>query len=245
MENQVVLITGAANGIGAAMAKLFALNNYKVIINYNNSEVNAKNLVKDLSYVKFEPYACKADVQNEDEIKNMIKDIINNFGHIDILINNAGIASSNLLIDENLDSIQKVINTNLVGTINCTKHVCKHMISQGYGKIINISSIWGKYGACMESIYSASKGGIITFTKAMAKELASANITVNCIAPGIVETNMMNVYSLEEKNELKEQIPLNRFAKPEEIANLALFLASEKADYITGQTIIIDGGFTL
>lgn len=245
MKNKVVLITGASNGIGAEMAKLFALKSFKVVINYNNSQENAINLANEICSIGQTAIAIKADVSSPNDISNMISETIQTFGHIDILINNAGICSNNLLIDEFEDNINKLISVNLTSTINCTKQVCKHMISNGTGKIINISSIWGLYGAASESVYSATKGGIIAFTKAMAKELAYSGITVNCIAPGVVDTKMMSNYSPSEIEDIKQQIPLGRFANPSEIAKLALFLASDDANYITGQILTIDGGFTL
>ena len=245
MKNKVVLITGASNGIGMEMAKEFAKQGCKVIINYNNSKQNALDLANQICSNGQTAIAMQADVCVVKNIENMVDEIIKIFGHIDILINNAGISSNCLLIDESSENINNLINTNLIGTINSTKEVCKYMIKQGFGKIINISSIWGIFGAANESVYSASKGGIISFTKAMAKELAYCGITVNCIAPGVVETNMMNDYSDIEKQDIKSQIPLDRFAQPQEIANLAVFLASKQADYITGQIITIDGGFTL
>lgn len=245
MENKVVLITGASNGIGSAMAKMFAQNGYKVVINYNHSFDNAKNLADEICSMGQTAVVCKCDVGKSDEVKAMIDEVIDTFGHIDVLINNAGICSNNILIDETDDNINKVISTNLIGTINCTKYVSKHMLQREQGKIINISSIWGIFGASNESIYSASKGGVITFSKAMAKELGYNGITVNCIAPGVVDTKMMSNYTTEELEDIKNNIPLKRFATPSEIANLAVFLASNNADYITGQVITIDGGFTL
>lgn len=245
MENKVVLITGASNGIGSAMAKMFAKDGCKVVINYNQSFDNAKKLADEICAMNQTAIICKCDVSKSNEVKTMIDEVLTTFGHIDILINNAGICSSNILIDETEDNIDKVISTNLIGTINCTKYVSKHMLQRQQGKIINISSIWGIFGASNESVYSASKGGVITFSKAMAKELAYNNITVNCIAPGVVDTKMMSNYSLEELENIKNDIPLGRFATPNEIASLALFLASKNADYITGQVITIDGGFTL
>ena len=245
MENKIVLITGASNGIGKEMAKAFALNGYKVVINYNKSKEHAIALANEICSNGQTAFAIKADVSKPKEVYEMIDEILKTFGHIDILINNAGICSNSLLIDESDEDINNVINTNLIGTINCTKQACIHMIKRGYGKIINISSIWGVCGASNESVYSASKGGIIAFSKAMAKELAYSGITVNCIAPGVVETNMMKDFTDTEKQDIKSEIPLGRFARPQEIANLAMFLASKQADYITGQTITIDGGFTL
>ncbi|MBQ7884929.1 MAG: SDR family oxidoreductase [Clostridia bacterium] len=245
MNSKVVLITGASNGIGKAMAILFAQNGYRVVIGYNNSNKSAQELANSLCQNGHTAICVKADISKDDQVNALVQETISTFGHIDVLINNAGVCSYNLLIDEDIQTINKTISTNLVGTINCTKYVCKHMMQNKYGKIINMSSVWGLYGASNESIYSASKGGIIAFTKAMAKELSYSGITVNCIAPGIVDTNMMSKFSPEELSQLKSEIPLGRFANPDEIAQLALFLASDNANYITGQTIQIDGGFAL
>ncbi|MBE7082556.1 MAG: glucose 1-dehydrogenase [Clostridiales bacterium] len=243
MENKVVLITGAAKGIGASMAELFAQKGYKVVINYNKSEMEAVAFANKICAKGQIALPFKADISKNEQAEQLIAFALKNFGHIDVLINNAGISTNKLLVDESYENITQLINNNLVSTINTTRLVAKHMITQGQGKILNISSIWGLYGASNESVYSASKGGIIAFTKAMAKELAYNNITVNCIAPGVVETDMLNCYNQKEKETLKQEIPLNRFANPSEIAELALFLASEKSDYITGQVIQIDGGF--
>lgn len=243
MENKVVLITGASNGIGASMAKTFAQNGYTVVINYNKSKDNAEKLEKELINLGYNAICIKANVANPIECKQMIQTAIKTFGHIDVLINNAGICSNNILIDETDDNINNVISTNLLGTIYCSKEVANYMIKRNFGKIINISSIWGVCGASGETVYSASKGGIIAFTKALSKELAYNNITVNAIAPGVVNTNMMKNYTNEELISIKNEIPLRRFAECKEIANLALYLASDNANYITGQTIQIDGGF--
>lgn len=245
MNSKVVLITGASNGIGKAMAILFAQNGYRVVIGYNNSDKSAQELANSLCQNGYTAICVKADISKDDQVNALVQETISTFGHIDVLINNAGVCSYNLLIDEDIQTINKTISTNLVGTINCTKCVCKHMMQNKCGKIINMSSVWGLYGASNESIYSASKGGIIAFTKAMAKELSYSGITVNCIAPGIVDTNMMSKFSSDELSQLKSEIPFGRFANPDEIAQLALFLASDKANYITGQTIQIDGGFAL
>lgn len=245
MENKVVLITGASRGLGAEMAKQFALNGYKVAINYNKSKTQAETLVNELNNQGYTAMCVQADISNASEVNVMIKSVIKTFGHIDVLINNAGVCGYNLLIDETENSIQNIINTNLIGTINCTKEYVSHMLSRECGKIINISSVWGLYGASNESIYSASKGGIIAFTKAIAKELSYSNINVNCIAPGVVDTEMMKNFTEDEKDGIKLNIPFGRFASPVEIAKLALFLSSEDASYITGQVIQIDGGYCL
>lgn len=243
MKNKVVLVTGASNGIGKEISRVFANNGYIVIVNYNKSKDSANKLVEELLNLGHTALAIKADVSNYNEVKGMVNQIVKTFGHIDVLINNAGICSSNLLIDEQIENIYNVINTNLIGTINCSKEVSLNMIKNGYGKIVNISSIWGLYGASNESVYSASKGGVIAFTKALSKELIYSGINVNCIAPGVVDTNMMKNYSNEELEQIKQEIPLKRFANPKEIAELALYLCSENSSYITGQIIQIDGGY--
>lgn len=242
-KNKVVLITGASKGIGAQIAKSFAQSGYNVVINYNQSRIQAETLANELCSLGVSAIAIKADISNFNEINKMINETLNIFGHIDVLVNNAGVCSYKIIIDETIDSINSQINTNLLGTILCSQCVAKTMIKQNFGKIINISSIWGIVGASGESVYSATKGGIISFTKALAKELSYSNITVNAIAPGVVETEMLNKLTMKEKESLKEEIPLGRFASPEDIANGVLFLASDKANYITGQTLQIDGGF--
>lgn len=243
MNKKVVLITGASNGIGLEMAKTFAENDYVVIVNYFKSKQNAENLAKELTEKGHTALLFQADVENFVQVENMVKEIIKIFGHIDVLINNAGVCSSKILLDETTDSIIKTINTNLIGTINCCKAVYGYMTSKNYGKIINVSSVWGLYGASEETVYSASKGGINAFTKALSKELIYSGINVNAIAPGVVNTNMMKNYTHEELEQIKNDIPLKRFASAKEIAELALFLASDKASYITGQIIQIDGGY--
>lgn len=243
MKNKVVLITGASNGIGCEIARVFANNGYSVIINYNQSKEKAEILANEIIDNGASCLLVKADISDVTQVQMMVEKAIKAFGHIDVLINNAGIASSNIIIDESYEKINKIINTNLNGTIYCSKECAKHMIKNNYGKIVNISSVWGLYGASGESIYSASKGGVIAFTKALSKELIYSNINVNAIAPGCVDTDMMKNYSNEELENIKSNIPLNRFASTNEIAELALYLASDNASYITGQTIQIDGGF--
>lgn len=243
MEKKVVLITGASNGIGAQMAKEFAKNGYYVAVNYNTSKEKALDIVQVISENGQNAMAIQCNVKSYKECEQMINDVIKTFGHIDVLINNAGICSNKILIDETSESISNVIETNLIGTINCSKAISHHFITRNQGKIINMSSIWGIAGGCGESVYSATKGGIISFTKALAKELSGNNITVNCIAPGVVDTQMLNGFSDGELISLRNDIPLGRFAKPEEIAHVALFLADRKASYITGETISINGGF--
>lgn len=240
---KTVLITGSSRGIGAAIAR--RLNNeYKIIINYNKSKEQAIKLMDELRETNPNVIAIKADVSNENEVENMFTIAEQNFGHVDILINNAGISHFSLIQDIDFATWQNVINTNLNSVFLNSKRAIPNMISNQYGVIINMSSIWGDFGASMEALYSTSKGAINTFTKAMAKELAPSGIRVNAIAPGIVETDMMkNDFSIEELEELKNEVATNRFAKPEEIAGLVSYLISDEASYITGDIIHINGGF--
>ena len=240
---RTVLITGSSRGIGAAIAR--RLNDkYKIIINYNKSKDQAINLMNELRKTNPNVIAVKADVSNEDEVENMFAIAEQNFGNVDILINNAGISHFSLIQDIDFATWQSVINTNLNSVFLNSKRAIPNMISNQYGVIINMSSIWGDFGASMEALYSTSKGAINTFTKAMAKELAPSGIRVNAIAPGIVETDMMkNDFSTEELEALKNEVAINRFAKPEEIAGLVSYLISDEASYITGDIIHINGGF--
>ena len=240
---KTVLITGSSRGIGAAIAR--RLNDeYKIIINYNKSKDNAFALMQELRETNPNVIAIKANVSDESEVENMFTIAEQNFGHVDILINNAGISHFSLIQDIDFATWQNVINTNLNSVFLNSKRAIPNMISNQYGVIINMSSIWGDFGASMEALYSTSKGAINTFTKAMAKELAPSGIRVNAIAPGIVETDMMkDDFSKDELEELKNEVATNRFAKPEEIAGLVSYLISDEASYITGDIIHINGGF--
>lgn len=240
---KTVLITGSSRGIGAAIAQ--RLNNeYKIVINYNNSKDEALKLLENLR--KTNPYviAVKADVSKEDDV-NLLFDLAEkNFSHVDILINNAGISHFSQIQDIEFETWKKVINTNLNSVFLSSKRAIPNMIKNKYGVIINMSSIWGDFGASMEALYSTSKGAINTFTKALSKELAPSGIRVNAVAPGIVDTDMMrNDFSYQELEELKKEVSVNRFAKPEEIADLINYLISDQASYITGDIIHINGGF--
>ena len=241
---KTVLVTGASKGIGAEIAKTFANYGYMVGINYNKSFDKAKELYDEITKNGGNATLLKADVGNEKEVKKMVDEFVLFAGHIDVLINNAGVCSKSLFVDEDEETTKKVIETNLFGTINASKQVLKHMTNNQSGKIINISSIWGNLGASMEATYSASKAGVIGLTKSLAKEYGYSGINVNCICPGVIDTDMNNNLSSQEKNDLESQILAQRFGRPQEVAELALFLA-EKGDYITGQIITIDGGFGL
>ena len=242
---KTVLITGASKGIGRAIAKEFANNGYSVAINYNKSKQDAYSLFEEISSHNGCAMLCKADVSNQDEVSQMVNDVLTEFGHIDVLVNNAGISSKGLFIDESYIEMLNLINTNLISAINLSKKVIPSMIENEKGKIINISSIWGNVGGSMEVSYSTSKAGIIGLTKSLAKEYGYNNINVNCICPGAIDTQMNNNLTSEEMSELVTQIPARRLGRTEEVAKLALFLAEDTGDYINGQIITIDGGFTL
>ena len=240
---KTVLITGSSRGIGAAIAR--RLNDeYKIVINYKNSKDQAFELLYELRQTNPQVIAIKADVSKESDVEMMFEVAEKNFGHVDILINNAGISHFSLIQDIEFETWKEVINTNLNSVFLNSKRAIPNMISNQYGVIINMSSIWGDFGASMEALYSTSKGGINTFNKAMAKELAPSGIRVNAIAPGIVDTDLMrNDFSDSDLEALKEEVSIRRFAKPEEIAGLVRYLISDEASYITGDIIHINGGF--
>ncbi len=242
---KTVIITGASKGIGAEIATLFAENGYNVVINYFKHELKAKNLCNKLLKMGANAIYCKADVSNEDDVKMLVNTTLNTFKSIDVLINNAGISKFDLVQDTSLDDLNKLLSVNSVGTFLCCKHAVKNMISNKCGKIINISSMWGLVGSSMETAYSMSKSAIISFTKGLAKELGPSNINVNCICPGVINTDMIKDLSEDTVNTLKENTPLLRIGTPKDVANLALFLASDEASFITGQVISVDGGITL
>jgi len=242
---KTVLITGASRGIGREIALKFASKGYNIVLNYNSSEKKALELTTQIEKMDVKCLLVKADVANEQEVKQMVDTALKTFGRIDVLVNNAGVALSKLFQQTTTDEIARVFGVNTFGVINCSKAVVPSMISEKAGKIINISSIWGKVGASMETIYSASKGAVIAFTMALAKELAPSGISVNCICPGVIDTDMLLEYNEQEKNDLKEQTPLNRIGTPQDVANAVYFLASDNANFITGQVITVDGGFAL
>jgi len=230
-----VLITGAGRGIGHACAKRFVDSGYTVIVHYNKSKEQALTLPAAIH--------IQADLSSYDEVSKMFKDIHAIVGGVDILVNCAGISEAEFFDKITLTQWQRVLDTNLSGTFWVTQEASRHMLSQKSGKIINISSVFGLTGASMESHYAAAKAGIIGLTKSLAQELGPSNIAVNCIAPGAVDTDMLSRLSPKDKQHLIDSIPLKRLAAPGEIADLALFLSSPLASYITGQTISISGGW--
>ena len=239
---KTVLITGSSRGIGEDIARVFAKNGYNVVINYYKSQVRAENLAQELCAYGVRSIAIKANVADPVQVKLMVKHALDVFGKIDVLVNNAGVSLNKLLIDSSSAEIDEVVLINLLGTIYTTKEVLPTMMSNNYGKIINISSMWGNYGGSMESVYSASKGGIIAFTKAIAKEVGLSGINVNCVCPGVIVTDMLNNLTIEDMRALKDQTAIGRIGYPRDISTLVYFLASDDASYITGATINADGG---
>lgn len=242
---KTVLITGASRGIGREIAIKFASEGYNVVLNYNTSESKAKTIAKYIEGMGVKCLLVKADVSVESEVMAMVDTALKEFGRIDVLVNNAGVALSKLFQLTTTDEVARVFGVNTFGVINCSKAVVPSMVSEKAGKIINISSIWGKVGASMETIYSASKGAVIAFTMALAKELAPSGICVNCVCPGVIDTDMLLEYTEDDKKDLKEQTPLNRLGTPQDVANAVYFLASDNATFITGQVVTVDGGFAL
>ena len=242
---KTVIVTGASKGIGAATAILFAQKGYNVVINYNDSYESASLLCRSLVSNGYSVMTHKANVANRLEVELMVKETLYKFGSLDVIVNNAGIAFEGLITDTDEIDFDKIIDVNLKGVFNCCKAVIPSMVSQQSGKIINISSMWGQVGASCEVAYSAAKAGVIGLTKALAKELAPSGITVNAIAPGLIETSMNSNLSIEELNEFVENIPLGRMGSADEIAAAIEFLSSDKADYITGQILGINGGYVI
>lgn len=237
-----ILITGASGGIGAAIAEAFAKKGYNIILNYNKNEQRAQNLAKKLNRnygVNCLSYGC--DITDSEAVKKMFEEI----GDVDILVNNAGISQQKLFTDISDEDWRKMISVNTDGIFFCSREALKGMIRKKSGSIINIGSMWGEVGASCEVHYSASKAAVIGLTKALAKEVAPSNIRVNCISPGVIDTEMMNSFSEEDKAQLVEETPLMRLGTPEDIANAAVFLASEKSAFITGQILGVNGGFII
>ncbi len=240
-DGKIALITGSARGIGKSIARLFAKQGAQVVIaDILQEDIDATVQEFTSEGLKGAGYQC--NITSEEEVENMMKDVYQQFNSIDILINNAGITADTLLIRMKKIDWDKVINVNLTGTFICTQKATKYMMKQRHGKIVNISSVIGFIGNFGQANYAASKGGIIAFTKSVSKELASRNINVNAVAPGFIRTAMTDALPEEIQQKYLENISLKRFGTPEDVGKLVLFLSSEDADYITGQTIIIDGG---
>lgn len=243
MSNQkTAIVTGASGGIGTAIAiKLNSLG-YNLVLNYNNNITAISEVVDGFNNKGPKNILVKADISDYNQAGELISIAQNEFESIDLLVNNAGVTRDKLLSMMSEDDFNTVIRINLNGTFNCTRHVCKKMIKQKSGRIINISSVVGLMGNIGQVNYSASKAGVIGLTKSTAKELARKNITCNAIAPGFIDTHMTDAMSEEAKIEVIKNIPLKRLGTPEDVAELVAFLASDQASYITGQIISVDGG---
>ncbi|WP_324825531.1 elongation factor P 5-aminopentanone reductase [Sinanaerobacter sp. ZZT-01] len=240
-----IIITGASRGIGKACAEIFAEEGWQVVIGYHKSEVEAKRLEASLLEKGFSVQAIQADVTKQEEVKQMFSKARATFGKVDALVNNAGISQFRLFTDMTEQEWDQMFDIHCKGAFFCTQCALEDMISSKSGSIVNVSSMWGQVGASCEVHYSASKAALIGLTKALAKELGPSNIRVNCIAPGVIETDMMKSVSGEIKQVLCEETPLMRMGSAQEIAKAILFLSSEKASFITGQVLGVNGGFVI
>lgn len=243
--NKVVLVTGGTRGIGKEIAITFAREGYDIAINYRKENEDLENTKKEIEANGVKCLAVQGDISSFEDCERFINEIIEEYGKIDVLVNNAGITKDTLLMRMKKEDFESVIDVNLIGTFNVTKNVIPYMMKARNGRIINISSVVGVSGNAGQTNYSASKAGVIGFTKSLAKEIASRNILVNAVAPGFIETDMTGILKDEIKEEISKQIPLNRMGKPQDVANVVKFLASEDSSYITGQVINIDGGMLM
>ena len=242
---KVALITGATRGIGKQIALELASQGYNIALNYRKQNEELEALKKEIENKNVKCLAVYGDVSNYEDVEKFVKEIIKEFGKIDVLVNNAGITKDMLLMRMKKEDFESVIDVNLIGTFNVTKNVIPYMMKARNGKIVNISSVVGISGNAGQTNYSASKAGIIGFTKSLAKEVASRNINVNAIAPGFIKTDMTDVLKDEIKEEISKTIPLKRMGEAKDVANLVKFLVSEESSYITGQVINVDGGMLM
>jgi len=241
LTGKVALVTGAAQGIGKAVALLLARNGADIVVSDINLE-KAEETAKEIQAVGRKAIAIKVDVASLGDVERMVQAVIEHFGHIDILINNAGITRDKLILRMAEEDWDAVLNINLKGTFNCTKVVVRHMSKQRSGKIVSIASVVGEMGNAGQANYSASKAGVIGFTKTIAREFAQRGINVNAIAPGYIETPMTEALPEKAKEELRRLIPMERLGRPEDVAEAVLFLVSEASGYITGQVLNVNGG---
>ncbi len=240
---KTAVITGASRGIGKATAEVFARAGYNTVICYNNSQSEAEELCYKLKNEGLSVFVRKLDVQISNDVESFFSEIYDLFGSIDVLVNNAGVSSFGLLTETQNSEFLRVNSINYKGTFYCCRECARYMLKNHKGSIINVSSMWGLSGSSCESVYSASKAAVIGLTKALAKELGPSDIRVNCVAPGVIDTKMNASLPQETMNELAYSTPLCRIGKPEEVAEAILFLASDKASFITGQVLSVDGGF--
>lgn len=242
LKNKVALITGASRGIGRGIAVEFAREGATVIINYSSDDKGAEETIRIIESIGGAVKAIKGNVTDLDFVKNMIDEVVKKYKKIDILVNNAGISKFGMVIDATEEDYYEIMDINFKSVFNCCKAALNYMMYEKAGVILNISSMWGERGSSCEALYSASKGAINSFTKALAKEAAPCNIRVNAIAPGVIDTAMNDVFSDEEKEDIKGEIALERFGTIKEIGRTAAFLCSDDSSYITGHIINVDGG---
>lgn len=243
---KTALITGASRGIGTACAIALSKSGYNIVLNYNKSEERAFELAKIITENYGVSVLCvKADVSDYSAVCEMVKTAEEKFGAIDVLVNNAGIAQQKLFTDTTPDDWNNMMGVNLTSVYNVTHEVVKSMIRNHCGRVVNISSMWGQVGASCEVAYSTAKAGVIGFTKALAKEVALSGITVNCVAPGVIMTDMMSSFSDEDIALIKDEIPMGELGTAKNVADTVAFLVSDKASYITGQVIGVNGGMVV
>lgn len=242
LKGKVAIVTGASRGIGRQIALTLASYGANIVVNYHGSLEKAKEVANEIEAMGREAFLYQGNVADMDAMKEMVKETTKKFGRIDILVNNAGITKDNLLMAMKEEEFDQVLDTNLKGSFICMKQVIRTMMKQRYGRIINLSSVSGRMGNAGQVNYSASKAGVIGMTKSLAREVGSRGITVNAVAPGFIDTDMTAVLKDEVKEAIMAGIPLKRVGKPEDIAEAVAFLASDKASYITGQVLSVDGG---
>ena len=238
---KTALITGGTKGIGKAIALEFLKKGYEVVLNYHSDEMSAVATQEEFNMLGYRPILFRADVSDELQVKLMFKEFFDTYEKLDVLVNNAGISLVRVIQETSQSAWDKVFGVNVKGVFHCSKAVADKMIGKGGGSIVNVASIWGEVGASCETAYSASKGAVIAFTKALAKELAPSNVRVNCVSPGVIDTEMNSHLTENEIRELIDQIPAGRLGCPEDVAKACVYLA--EAEYVTGEVLSVGGGF--